>query len=125
DEKPQRIETFEYISADARPPDDERSTMLTPREGLELAADPHYRVFVIVIDKRSIVRSTWEPLRKALHAFLDSEVSPRDLIGLITTDQPWQQLEKSKRAARLDEEIGREDRLRRGARGVHAVGEGC
>src|SRR5689334_12240732 len=32
DDRPQKIDTFEYISSDARPPDDERSTMLTPRE---------------------------------------------------------------------------------------------
>ena len=112
DDKPQTIDTFEFISADARPPDDERSTMLTPREGLELAADPHYRVFVIVIDKGSIVKQTWEPLRKAIHDFLDTQVSPRDLIGLVTTDQSWQDLIIGKRLSAIEEEIDSEEWLR-------------
>jgi len=125
DDKPQKIDTFEYISADARPPDDERSTMLTPREGLELAADPHYRVFVIVIDKRSIVRSTWEPLRKALHEFLDTEVSPRDLIGLVTTDETWQNLVIGRRLSAIEEEIDNEEWLRTEATEEQLVLQGC
>ena len=43
DGKPQTIETFEFVRADARPPDDERAAYLSAREGLELAADPRYR----------------------------------------------------------------------------------
>src|SRR5262249_17243592 len=125
DDKPQKIDTFEFISADARPPDDERSTMLTPREGLELAADPHYRVFVIVIDKAAVVKSTWEPLRKALHEFLDSEVSPRDLIGLVTTDQSWQDLVIGKRLSAIEEEIDNEEWLRREASEERLVLQGC
>jgi VWFA-related protein len=125
DDKPQKIDTFEFISADARPPDDERSTMLTPREGLELAADPHYRVFVIVIDKGAIVKSTWEPLRKAIHEFLDSEVSPRDLVGLITTDQSWQDLVIGKRLSAIEEEIDSEEWLRREASEERLVLQGC
>ena len=125
DDKPQKIDTFEFISADARPPDDERSTMLTPREGLELAADPHYRVFVIVLDKASIVKSTWEPLRRAIHEFLDTEVSPRDLIGLVTTDQSWQDLVIGKRLSAIEEEIDSEEWLRRQPSEERLVLEGC
>jgi VWFA-related protein len=125
DDKPQKIDTFEFISADARPPDDERSTVLTPREGLELAADPHYRVFVIVIDKASIVKTTWEPLRKAIHEFLDTEVSPRDLIGLVTTDQTWQNLVIGKRLSAIEEEIDSEEWLRREASEEQLVLQGC
>src|SRR5262249_21566739 len=123
DEKPQRIETFEYISADARPPDDERSTMLTPREGLELAADPHYRVFVIVIDKAAIVKSTWEPLRKALHEFLDSEVSPRDLIGLVPTGGSGQGLVIGKRVGGIEEGLRKRRWRRREAKGARLVSQ--
>ena len=125
DDKPQRVETFEFISADARPPDDERSTMLTPREGLDLAADPHYRVFVIVIDKMSMVRSTWEPLRAALHEFLDAEVSPRDLIGLVTTNQSWQELVIGKRLSAIEQEIDNPEWLRTESDEEQLVLEGC
>jgi len=125
DNTPQKIETFEFISAAARPPDDERGTLLTPREGLELAADPHYRVFVIVIDKSSMVKSTWEPLRKALHEFLDTEVAPRDLIGLITTDQSWQDLVIGKRLSAIEEEIGQEEWLQTAASEEQLVLDGC
>ena len=51
DGKPQTIETFEFVRADARPPDDERAAYLSAREGLELAADPRYRVIVIVLER--------------------------------------------------------------------------
>jgi VWFA-related protein len=125
DDKPQKIETFEYISADARPPDDERSTMLTPREGLELAADPRYRVFVIVIDRTSMVKATWEPMRRALHEFLDTEVSPRDLIGLITTDKSWQDLVIGQRLSAIEEEIDGEEWLREDPTEEQMVLEGC
>lgn len=125
DDKPQKVETFEYISADARPPDDERSTMLTPREGLELAADPHYRVFVIVIDRASMVKATWEPMRKALHEFLDTEVSPRDLIGLVTTDQSWQDLVIGRRLSAIEQEIDGDQWLLSEPGEEQMVLEGC
>jgi VWFA-related protein len=125
DDKPQKIETFEYISADARPPDDERSTMLSPREGLELAADPRYRVFVIVIDRTSMVKATWEPMRKALHEFLETEVSPRDLIGLITTDKSWQDLVIGRRLSAIEEEIDGQEWLSQEPTEEQMVLEGC
>ena len=125
DNTPQKIETFEFISADTRPPDDERGTLLTPREGIELAADPRYRVFVIVIDKSSMVKSTWEPLRSALHEFLDAEVEPRDLIGLITTDQPWQNLVIGKRLSAIEEEIDQDEWLQTEAAEEQLVLDGC
>src|SRR5579872_2302956 len=125
DDKPQKVETFEYVSADARPPDDERSTILTPREGLELAADPRYRVFVIVIDRRSMTRQTWEPLRKALHDFFDTEVSPRDLIGLITTDGNWQDLVIGRRLSAIEEEIDDVDWIKTNPTEEQLVLAGC
>jgi len=125
DNAPQKVETFDFISADTRPPDDERGTLLTPREGLELAADPHYRVFVIVIDKSSMVKSTWEPLQNALREFLDTEVSPRDLIGLITTDRSWQDLVIGKRLSAIEEEIGRDEWLQSEASEEQLVLNGC
>jgi VWFA-related protein len=125
DDKPQKVETFEFISADARPPDDERSTMLTPREGLELAADPRYRVFVIVIDKTSLTKATWEPMRSALHDFLDREVSPRDLIGLITTDHSWQDLVIGERLSAIEEEIDQAEWLETQPSEESMVLDGC
>lgn len=125
DDKPQKVETFEFISADARPPDDERSTLLTPREGLELAADPRYRVFVIVIDKTSLTKATWEPMRLALHDFLDREVEPRDLIGLITTDHSWQELVIGKRLSAIEEEIDQVEWLETQPTEELMVLEGC
>lgn len=125
DDRPQKIETFEFISASTRPPDDERGTLLTPREGLELAADPHYRVFVIVIDRTAVSFGSWPAVNAALHDFLDTQVSPRDLIGLTTTDASWQDLVIGKRLSAIEEEIDNPEWLRVEPAEEQQVLEGC
>src|SRR5215204_1459146 len=87
DGRRQSIETFEFINADAPLPDDERNSYLSAREGLELAADPRYRVIIIVLDRGVFDAVAWRATRDALLTYLRSEAGPRDLLGLITTDE--------------------------------------
>jgi predicted RNA-binding protein YlqC (UPF0109 family) len=77
DGKPQTIASTEFVAFGA--PDDARGSMLSAREGLELAADPHYRVAVFVLDRAVFDLPQWRTTREDLHDFLDSQVGPGDL----------------------------------------------
>ena len=122
DGKPQTIAVSEWVTFDA--PDD-RGSMLSAREGLELAADPHNRVVVFVIDRAAFDLPMWRTLREDLHDFLERQVGPRDLVGLITTDRPWTDLVLGRRIASIEEEIGAPEWLHADAQEQTAVLQGC
>lgn len=105
DGKRQSIETFEFIKADAPLPDDDRNTHLSAREGLELAADPRYRVIVIVLDRGVFDSLAWRATRDALLTYLRTESEPRDLLALITTDDSWEHLVLGRRQTTIESEL--------------------
>jgi VWFA-related protein len=125
DGKPQKVETLEYVDYGDRLPDDDRPTMLSPREGLELAAEAKYRVIVFVIDRQSFDREMWGTTRGALIDYLRTSVEPRDLIGMVTTDDPWQNLLLGRRLASIEEEISNPEWLRTPYREDALVMAGC
>src|SRR5579872_113302 len=93
DGAPQKIDTFEFDRFDTWTPDAERKDPSTQQDAYDLAADPSWRVFVIVIDRA--VYGTFEGqrvLRAPLHEFLDRDLGPKDLFGLLTTDNEWTDL---------------------------------
>jgi len=90
DGKPQTISAAEFVTLDE--PDDARGSMLSARRAMELAADPSYRVVIFVVDRAIFDRPRWSDMRDDLHEFLGSQVGPRDLVALITTDRPWTEL---------------------------------
>jgi len=113
DGKPQAIDRFEFVRADTRPPDDERPAYLSPRAGLELAGDPRYRVILIVLDRNSFVPEAWIAARESLREFLHKEIQPRDLLGVITTDETWEDLVLGRRLSAIEEAIDDPDWLLR------------
>jgi VWFA-related protein len=123
DGKPQTIAASEFVTFDT--PDESRGSMLSAREGLELAADPHNRVVIFVIDRAAFDLPMWRTLREDLHDFLDRQVGPRDLIGLITTDRPWTDLVIGRRIESIEEEIGAPEWLHADAQEQTAVLQGC
>lgn len=125
DGKPQTVETFEFVRADTRRPDDERASYLSARGGLELAADPRYRVIVIVLDRAVLDRDAWASTREALRAFLRSEVEPRDLLALITTDDSWQDIFLGRRLADIERALEDPDFLRPRPREISVALQGC
>ena len=125
DGKPQTIETFEFVRADARPPDDERATRLSAREGLELAADPRYRVIVIVLERGVLESPGWVPTREALRTFLRSEVEPRDLLALITTDDSWQDIFLGRRLVEIERALDDPNWLRPRPQEMPVVLQNC
>src|SRR5688500_1109670 len=50
DGKPQQIDSFDFVKFETFTPDAERRDPSSQREGFDKAADPRYRVFVILVD---------------------------------------------------------------------------
>jgi len=105
DGKPQQIDSLEYVAANAPLPDDDRSTYMSSREGLELASDSKYRVFIFVLDREALELFGWPAMRDALHGFFETHVTPRDLIDLITTDGSWRDLALGRRVSAIEADI--------------------
>jgi VWFA-related protein len=84
DGKRQQIESFDFITFDTFTPEAARRDPRTQQEGFDLAGDPRYRVFVIVVDVRSAgIYYIQDPLAQ----FLDRVLGASDLFGLLTTSQ--------------------------------------
>jgi VWFA-related protein len=103
DGKPQTVAAAELVTFGE--PDEARGSMLSAREGLELASDPHYRVVIVVIDRALFDLPRWQMMREDLQIFLESQAGPRDLVGLITTDRPWTDLVLGRRISSILDEI--------------------
>jgi VWFA-related protein len=90
---PQKVETFEFDRFETWTPDGERKDPRTQQDAYDLAADPSWRVFVIVIDRAAYGTVEGQyMLRGPLHQFLDRELGPKDLFGLLTTENDWTDL---------------------------------
>jgi VWFA-related protein len=92
DGKIQTIESSEYITFDTWTPDAERKDPRNQEHAYELAGDPTYRVFVIVLDRRAYNMEGRHYMRAPLHEFIDRNLGPRDLFGLLSTEQTWTEL---------------------------------
>jgi VWFA-related protein len=103
DGKLQTVAAAEFVTFGE--PDDARGSMLSAREGLELASDPHYRVVIFVIDRALFDLERWQLMREEIRDFLESQAGPRDLVGLITTDRPWTDLVLGRRIQSIVDEI--------------------
>ena len=103
DGKRQTVAAAEFVALDT--PEDARGSMLSAREGLELAADPHYRVVIVVIDRAVFDLQQWQTMREDLHQFLESQAGPRDLVGVITTDRPWTDLVLGRGIPAIEDEL--------------------
>jgi hypothetical protein len=94
DGKPQTIESFDYISFPTFTAEAERHDPESQRAGFDLAADPRYRVFVIVVDMAfgashagALVPTTGDLgyIQAPLVNFLDRVLGPQDLYGFLTS----------------------------------------
>jgi len=92
DGKPQTIESFDFIRFDTFTPEAERRNPSSQREGFEMAADPRYRVFVILVDMGfSSGIGVIEPINDMgriqgpLAHFIDRVIGVHDLFGLLSS----------------------------------------
>jgi VWFA-related protein len=105
DGKPQTIESAEFVSFDTWTPDGERKDPRTQQEAYDLAADPAWRVFVIVLDPAAYDMEGRHYMRAPLHEFIDRNLGPKDLFGLLTTDSEWNDLALGQKTAFADSVI--------------------
>ena len=97
DGKPQTIESFDFISFPTFTPETERRDPVSQRAGYDTAADPRYRMFVILLDTEYVERCAKEVggrsdlavrmhnIQQPLAQFLDRVLGPMDLFGFLTT----------------------------------------
>ena len=125
DGKPQKVERLDFIDYGTRLPDDDRAVRLSARDGLELAADSRYRVIVFVLDRQALDRETWPTMRASLMYYLRNTVEPRDLVGLVTTDEPWDSVVLGRRLTEIEDQISDPEWLRVPYREDALVMAGC
>jgi VWFA-related protein len=125
DGKPQKVEAIDFVDYGERLSDDDRSVMMSAREGLELASDPKYRLIVFVLDRQAFDKETWPPVRAALLSYLRDTVEPRDLVGFVTTDDPWESVVFGRRLSSIEDEISNPEWLRTPYREDALVMAGC
>ena len=123
DGKPQTVAAAELVTFEA--PDEARASMPSAREGLELAADPRYRVVLLVIDRAAFDLTLWRAMREELHDFLETQIGPRDLVGLITTDRGWTDMVIGRSIAAIEAELDAPEWLHAEPQEATAVLRGC
>jgi VWFA-related protein len=92
DGKPQAIDRSEFVVFETWTPEGERKDPRNQQDAYDLAGDPKYRVFVVVLDPAAYDMEGRHYMRVPLHNFLDRNLGPRDLFGLLSTEQEWTDL---------------------------------
>ena len=105
DGKPQTIESFDFVKFDTFTPESERREPNTQREGFDKAADPRYRVFVIVVDTEFAGRTDVYWIQKPLVHFLDRILGTRDLYGFLTTRNSAKDLVLGQKAIAIESQV--------------------
>jgi hypothetical protein len=112
DGAPQTIENIEYITFDRWTPEAERKDPRTAEESYELAADPRYRVFVVVIDRAAFDMVGWNVTHRPLEDFLERTLGPHDLFGLLSSKSAWTDLVLGQKTTAIRRECHRGARPR-------------
>ena len=105
DGKRQTIESFDFVRFDTFTPEAERREPNTQREGFDKAADPRFRVFVIVVDTQFAGRYDVYWIQKPLVHFLDRVLGSRDLYGFLTTRNSAKDLVLGQKAIAIESQV--------------------
>lgn len=87
DGKPQTIELLEFIDSPTWTPNADRRDPNSQRDGVELARDPRYRVFVLYLDAFHVSFDGSHRTSLPIVDFLNRMIGPRDLFGVLTPAQ--------------------------------------
>jgi VWFA-related protein len=87
DGKPQEIDRLEFIDSPAWTPLGERRDPNSQREGLELARDPKYRVFVLYLDAFHVDFAGSHRVKLPITEMISRMMGPQDLFGVLTPAQ--------------------------------------
>jgi VWFA-related protein len=105
DGKPQKIESFDFLKFETFTPGAERRDIRSQRDGFDLAADPHYRVFVIAVDMVFSGRTDLHFIQQPLVQFLQRVLGPMDLFGFITSRNSVKDLVLSQKSEVVESQI--------------------
>ena len=85
DNTPQKIDTFEHVRIEPSRPG-ERVDPVSVSQAIQLAADPHRRVFVIYLDIEHVNYAGSHNIREPLIDFMNRVMSNDDLVGVMTPE---------------------------------------
>src|ERR1051326_9168437 len=114
DGKPQAIESFDFIKYHTFTPEAERRDPISQRAGFDLAADPRYRVFVILVDMLfgnvhdgAVVQNGGDLhyIQSPLVNFLNRVLGPQDLYGFLTSRNSAKDLVLGQKTTTVDAQI--------------------
>ena len=105
DGKPQTIESFDFLKFETFTPGAERREIRSQSDGFDLAADPHYRVFVIAVDMVFSGRTDLHFIQQPLVQFLQRVLGPMDLFGFITSRNSVKDLVLSQKSEVVESQI--------------------
>ena len=105
DGRPQVIESFDFVRADARLTDDERRDPNSQQQMLDQIADPRSRVFVAFLDVHHVDIPGAYYSRQPLVELFDRLLAPSDLIGLTTSRNNPRQLTFGRRSTVVNQQL--------------------
>ncbi len=112
DNKPQQIDSFDFVKFESFTPDAVRRNPSSQREGFDMAADPRYRVFVILVDlvfstsAGAIVPQNDLPhIQQPLVNFLKRVLGPQDLFGFLTSRNSVKDLVLGQKSLVVEEQV--------------------
>jgi len=91
DNTPQKIDTFEHIVIEPAGPD-ARVDPSSVTQAIQMAADPHRRVFVIYLDIEHVDYEGSHNIKEPLIDFMNRVMSDDDLVGVMTPEMGPQQM---------------------------------
>jgi VWFA-related protein len=107
DGKVQTIDRVEFIEHPEWTPLAERRDPNSQRDGLELARDPRYRVFVLYLDAYHVDFAGSHRTRVPISEALDRMIGPRDLFGVLTPAQTTKDLMLGQLTQTIQEQLAR------------------
>jgi VWFA-related protein len=105
DDKPQTIDSFDFVSFETFTPEAARQEPRSQEEGFALAADPRNRVFVIVVDIPRSGTIDIHQIQQPLISFLDRLMGPMDLFGFLTTHNTARDLVLARKTTAVETQI--------------------
>jgi VWFA-related protein len=109
DGKPQTVEDAQYVTFETWTPDAERRDPPTKEAGFEMAGDASYRVFGIVIDRAAFDLVGWNVMHQPLADFIERNLGPHDLFGLVTSRSDWQDFVLGQKSTAIVSQLGKRD----------------
>ncbi|HUF48085.1 MAG TPA: VWA domain-containing protein [Vicinamibacterales bacterium] len=88
DGRSQQIDSVQFVRFDELNPLETRRDPTSLADMYRRAADPANRVFVLYFDTYHVAAETWRFATPAARGMIDRMLGPRDLVGVLTPDEP-------------------------------------